>query len=192
MKREYRSSIISDNADLFMGKEVEKTSTYGRQTLFVVGCDINPQSIIDKAGTEKCSVIYLGANKSFKTNDIDWDWVLEVIKLSETGYLSPSEYHVYHHRKRFEIVIDLPFERWNDWLNFKNEYGKIDQDTFKDPFSHVHINLSVELPYIDMAGNLNIKIDDIDYDATNRGVWIYKLDHKDFTGWDEYKEDVLL
>jgi hypothetical protein len=52
---------------------------------------------------------------------------------------------------------------------------------------------SVIFPNSEGDDNLCIKIDDIDFNKTNPGVWTMTMDHfkqtAGFTSWDEYKQD---
>ena len=57
--------------------------------------------------------------------------------------------------------------------------------------------ISLHFPELEHENpNLNIKIDDIDFEATNNGVWCFNLsdvctdDNK--TTWDKYKSDKIL
>ena len=54
--------------------------------------------------------------------------------------------------------------------------------------------ISVKLPYLELLNyNTTIKIDDSDFDASNPGVWCWRLhdlmDTNNFTSWDDYKND---
>ena len=64
MKRDYIDGIKED-ADFFVGKEVETTPTKGMQTLFVVGLQ-RTATVLKHAENNKCKHIYFGANHSFK------------------------------------------------------------------------------------------------------------------------------
>ena len=52
---------------------------------------------------------------------------------------------------------------------------------------------SVIFPDSENDDNLCIKVDDVDFDKTNPGVWTMSMDHfkqtSGFTSWDEYKQD---
>ena len=57
--------------------------------------------------------------------------------------------------------------------------------------------VSIQFPNVEHENiNLNIKIDDLDFEATNNGVWCFGLsdvctdDNK--TTWDKYKSDKIL
>ena len=57
--------------------------------------------------------------------------------------------------------------------------------------------ISVKLPYLQQLGyNATIKIDDIDFNATNPGVWCITLNEltkrKYFTDWNQYKKDQVI
>ena len=57
--------------------------------------------------------------------------------------------------------------------------------------------ISAKLPYIQSLGyHAVLKLDDRDFQATNPGVWCWRLheltDLKQFTGWDSYTQDERL
>jgi hypothetical protein len=57
--------------------------------------------------------------------------------------------------------------------------------------------VSVKIPYANQLGyNAIVKIDDIDFDRSNPGVWCHRLhdlqDNDRFTSWREYKKDEKL
>jgi hypothetical protein len=57
--------------------------------------------------------------------------------------------------------------------------------------------ISVKIPYLTQLGyNATIKIDDIDFAATNPGVWCHRLntllDENKFTNWDQYGKDTII
>ena len=58
-------------------------------------------------------------------------------------------------------------------------------------------NIRVELPNImKMSYNTTIKLGDVDYKATNPGVWCHKLHdlkkYDTFTDWSEYGKDQII
>jgi hypothetical protein len=57
--------------------------------------------------------------------------------------------------------------------------------------------VSVKIPYLTQLGyNATIKLDDIDFAATNPGVWCHSLHslttRETFTNWDEYSKDEII
>ena len=57
--------------------------------------------------------------------------------------------------------------------------------------------ISVKLPHIQQLGyNATIKLDDVDFDATNPGVWchsVHSLQNRNtFTPWSKYTKDTTL
>lgn len=166
MIRDYNDGVQSGIVPFFIGYEVEKTSCYGLKTLFVTGKQLY-NDIKNNYNLNNCEHIYFGANKSFEL-DFDVTWVNSII----------SDFLFYGYDAQF--TIDLPYKYWH----------KV-SEIYKHP--SVHINLSVVIPHINCR-NLNVKIDDIDFKATNPGVWVFNMNEQrnNFTSWDEYKEDKII
>ena len=169
MLRDYETGKSTD-VSFFIGTEVENTKAHGLRTLFVVG--LQPTSkILKHAEENKVEHIYLGANHSFVPN-LDWNYNT-VNKCITAGYLVSLNYPINYHNNLIKELNNL----------YKNE-NFIPQISLHFP------ELEHENP------NLNIKIDDIDFEATNNGVWCFNLsdvctdDNK--TTWDKYKSDKIL
>ena len=169
MLRDYETGKSTD-VSFFIGTEVETTKAHGLRTLFVVG--LQPTSkILKHAEENKVEHIYLGANHSFVPN-LDWNYNT-VNKCITAGYLVSLNYPINYHNNVIKELNNL----------YKNE-NFIPQISLHFP------ELEHENP------NLNIKIDDIDFEATNNGVWCFNLsdvctdDNK--TTWDKYKSDKIL
>ena len=94
MKRTYKNKPVED-VSYFIGNEVEKTTFYGRKTLFVVGFR-NARKILKKANEHTCRHIYLGANMSFK--NVEWNET-RTSKLRETLDILLDE--------RFQVTLDI-------------------------------------------------------------------------------------
>lgn len=178
MKREYTTGTATD-ITFFIGDEIEKTPAYGMRTLFVVGVH-EPEVIIDllktKLAYSDIKHIYFGANQSFTpngTNDSStWNpWEDMIHVCLEAGYW---------------CTLDLDVKDAEGLL----ESGLVEKRRFIP-------QVSVKLPYLQQLGyNATIKIDDVDFDATNPGVWCHRLSTlttvDNFTGWDEYSNDEVL
>lgn len=174
MKREYDSGT-AEAITFFTGLEIEKTPAYGMKTLFVVGVQ-DPYSIIEMASENYCTHIYFGANQSFKpngTNDVDvWrPWEDMVHVCLEAGYW---------------CTLDLDVRDAEGLL----ESGLTEKRRFIP-------QISVKLPYLQQLGyNATIKLDDVDFAATNPGVWCHTLHslttRETFTDWDQYGKDEII
>ena len=138
--------------------------------MFVAG--LQPTSkIIKHAEENKVEHIYLGANHSFVPN-LDWNYNT-VNKCITAGYLVSLNYPINYHNNVIKELNNL----------YKNE--------------NVITKISLHFPELEHENpNLNIKIDDIDFEETNNGVWCFNLsdvctdDNK--TTWDKYKSDKIL
>jgi hypothetical protein len=162
----------------FYGTEVEKTPAYGKPTLFVVGV----QSVDDILKSMSCGAhwpsgpiehIFFGANHSFDPqNNLDWQrWEGMIGSFLSRGYL---------------CSLDIPITAA---ANF-NETGLCE-------FNNFIPQIRVSVPYTKLWNyNTMLKIDDVDFDATNPGVWTHSLhsliSRDTFTSWDEYSKDQIV
>jgi hypothetical protein len=155
----------------FTGVEVEKTPAYGKNTLFVVGV----QSVDDIAYhlqnyTRGIEHIFFGANHSFDPkNNLDWQrWEGMVGAFLSRGYL---------------CSLDIPVTAVAEF-----------NDTGLCEFNNFIPQIRVSVPYTKLWNyNTMLKIDDVDFDATNPGVWTHSLlslmSRDTFTSWDQYSKD---
>ena len=164
-----------NNAQLFVGTEVEHTPAYEQKTLFVVG--IQPQELILAAvNAHKCTHIYFGANQSFPkidTNSTDWaQWENMIFPFLSRGYW---------------VTLDLDVNQVEGLL----ESGLTEQHKFIPM-------ISVKLPYVQQLGyNATIKLDDKDFAASNPGVWCHSVHNlmrreNSFTDWAKYTKDEVI
>lgn len=175
MKREYNTGTASD-ITFFIGTEIEKTPAYKMTTLFVVGVhepDVIQKLLKKKLAYSDVTHIYFGANQSFNPESReDWTkWTDMIFVMLEAGYWCTLDFD----SKYVETVI---------------EYCLAEKRRFIP-------QISVKIPYLTQLGyNATLKIDDVDFDATNPGVWCHKLSNlttdKTFTGWDEYSKDEVI
>lgn len=153
----------------FVGTEVERTAQYGQRTLFVVGIQ-SADEVVRYANEYKAGHIYLGANKSF---NIDLDWEPLVDSLLQAGLW---------------VTLDFPIRSHNAVMRILGNHMR------KSKFIPM---ISVEIPNVEVYNyNTVLKIDDIDMDHSNPGVWCHSLhellDRDVFTAWDEYQGDELI
>ena len=166
MDRDYKTGKLK-GVGLFSGIEVEHTPAYGKQTLFLARNDLFYDQIEQLAKSVKAEAIYFGANRSFMYNHATQ--INQMTRLLRKGYYVTIDYpHALHNevKARFESI----------WTH----------DKFI-PFC------SVIFPKSEGDDNLCIKIDDVDFNKTNPGVWTMTMDHfkqsAGFTSWTEYKQD---
>ena len=171
MKRDYTTGT-AEAVTYFTGIEIEKTPAFGLKTLFVVGVQA-PENIIDLATHEKCEHLYFGANQSFDGTDIGgWDQMIS--HCLRLGY---------------KCTLDFDVEFCTSKSKWLQELSKF-EDTFIP-------QISVKIPNLTKYNkNATVKIDDIDFKATNEGVWCHsltELKNKDvFTDWSEYGNDKVI
>lgn len=176
MERDYSSSDNITGVTYFIGKEIEHTLAFGKKTLFVVGMQ-DPDEILEMAHKNNVEHVYLGANQSFEVTGEDgtpeeqegWDSMVKAC--TSEGYL---------------VTLDFDLED----LEWVQESGYSEHNNFIPM-------ISVKVPYIEQLGyNANIKIDDVDFNATNKGVWTHSvhslMDPKKFTNWNQYKQDEII
>jgi hypothetical protein len=171
MKRDYKTGT-ADNIIFFTGIEVEKTPAYGLKTLFVTGvqpCDI----IQEHYDYQQCEHIFFGANHSYDPvkND-DWEsWERLIQAFLVAGKL---------------CTLDIPLDACKDF-----QEGPLCE------YNNFIPQIRVPLPYTKLWNyNTMIKIDDVDFKATNPGVWCHSLhdlmDREKFTDWSKYGLDKVL
>ena len=167
MKRNYKTGI-EDNVIFFTGVEVEKTPAFGMDTLFVTG--VQPcNEIQERLGDRKH--IFFGANHSYnpvKYND--WESWENMIK----AFLVADKL----------CTLDIPLDACEHF----NEGPLCEYDNFIP-------QIRVPLPYAKLWNyNTMVKIDDVDFKATNPGVWCHSLhdlmDRQKFTDWNKYGLDI--
>ena len=179
MKRDYNTGK-AESITFFTGKEIETTPAYGMETLFVVGVH-EPEVILDLIKNPKLvktdvQHIYFGANQSFKPNGTNdaatWRmWEDMIYVCLEAGYW---------------CTLDLDVRDVEGLL----ESGLVEKQQFIP-------QISVKIPYLQQLGyHATIKIDDVDFNATNPGVWCHNLhdllSRDKFTSWDKYGKDEIL
>jgi hypothetical protein len=172
-----------NDADFFVGTEVEHSPAYGMRTLFVIGV-VDPQRILsivqgsqellDK--TKHIEHIYFGANQSFTNpgiNDAD-EW------------------------RRWETMIGSCLMH-GFWCTLDIDVSAAEgllEGTLIDHSRFIPM-ISVKLPYAKLYNyNTTIKIDDKDFQATNPGVWCHSLhdlqNRSVFTDWSKYSQDEVI
>lgn len=166
MLRDYKDGI-KDDVKVFSGLEVEHTPAYGKQTLFLARNDLTYDQIKQQALQSNAEAIYFGANRTFLNTLANQPY--QILKLLDDGYFVTIDYQYNIHndvKKRFSHV-------WNH-KKFIPFCSIIFEDTEEDT-------------------NLCFKIDDIDFNKTNKGVWTMSMkDFKEKAGltiWDQYKQD---
>jgi len=174
MKREYDTGT-AESVTFFTGTEIELTPAYNMQTLFVVGVQ-DVARITEIAGENYCKHIYFGANQSFPklaTDDADaWrPWERMIDQCLEAGYWCTLDFDV--------AVVQGVLE-----CTFIGHRRFIPQ-------------ISVKIPYLTQLGyNATIKLDDLDFDHSNPGVWCHSLHslttRETFTDWDQYRKDEII
>jgi hypothetical protein len=168
----------------FIGPEVEQTAAFNKKTLFVVG--LQDTALIRKLADENgIKHIFLSANRSFdsvdKVNGVYMvgdthasSWEKQILILLSANYMVSLDYPAHKHSMLLEILHSSIWQSRN----------------------FVPI-LSVAIPHVNTSSvNLTVKIDDINFGATNPGVWCINhheiTDSNRFTGWGEYGDDVII
>lgn len=168
-------------ANFFVGTEVEHTPVLGHRTLFVVGLQSLEQILWQIGETDRRSKtpithVYFGANQSFPNPDINdsdaWTaWENMIRAVLDQGYWCTLDLDV-------QCVAGLC-------------EGALTEHAQFIPM------ISVKLPYTRLLGyNATVKIDDHDFNATNPGVWCHSLhdlmNRESFTSWDQYTKDEVV
>jgi hypothetical protein len=174
MKRDYTDGVKED-ITYFTGVEIEQTPAYSMMTLFVVGVQ-SVDEITNHAVKNNCTHIYFGANQSFPrlaTDDADaWrPWERMIDQCLTAGYWCTLDFDV----SVVQGVLEMPVIGHRRFIP----------------------QVSVKLPYLTQLGyNATIKLDDLDFDHSNPGVWCHRLRDltttESFTDWDQYGKDEII
>jgi hypothetical protein len=166
MKRTYSTGTKKD-VTVFSGLEIEHTPAYGLQTLFIARNDLTFDQIQELAVLSNAEAIYYGANRSYVHGH--YMQVPQIMKFLEHGYY---------------VTVDYPFELHQ---MVGQKFALIWKHEKFIPFC------SIIMPDSEEDSSLCFKIDDIEFNKTNPGVWTMSMkDFKDkagFTKWDEYIKD---
>ena len=171
MNRDYKDGFFGDNeVKVFVGPEVEHTLAYGKTTLFLATNSLTTDQILELCVMNNCEAIYYGANRCYQHNIATQ--VFQMSKFLADGYY---------------ITVDYPYSM---------------HDQVKKRFSHFWTHkkfipfCSIIFPHTDEDKQLCFKIDDEDFNATNKGVWTQSMaDFKKqagYTDWAQYKQDKIL
>ena len=162
-----------EEATYFIGPEVEHTPAFSKKTLFVVGKP--PLSQIERMAREyKTPHVFMGANHSFVVGSLDPYWDHVITSLLDKGFWVTLDYQAHEHEEVLKLLNP----------------GIWQCRTFV-PL------LGVRIPKIQTSSpNLTVKIDDVDFNSTNPGVWCLHhhevTDSNRFTGWEEYSTDEVV
>ncbi len=166
MLRDYKTGVKQD-VRIFSGKEIEHTPAFGLQTLFLARNDLTFDQIIELAKKVNAKAIYFGANRTFMHNIANTQQLLK--KLMDKGYWCTIDYQYSVHAEVKERFKDI----WNE-------------EKFI-PFCSIIFENSED------DKRLCFKIDDVDFNHSNKGVWVMSMqDFKNKAGhtkWEEYKQD---
>ena len=171
MKRIYAEGV-RDDAKYFVALEVEQTPAFEEVTLFLVGLD-TPEEILRRAEEHKCRNVYFGTGTSFNPESDEevaqWDAIITAVL--DAGLYATLDFDV--------------------WLAGKVHSMKSSKHQKFIPM----ISVKVDSVYA-FNKNTTLKIDDVDFDATNPGVWCWKfsdlLTESRMTRWVEYKNDTII
>ena len=166
MDRDYKTGK-SNSVGVFSGIEVEHTPAHGLQTLFLARNDLTFDNIKSLAQSVNAKAIYYGANRTYMHNH--GMQIAQMKRFLEDGYYVTVDYDYRIHEQvkgKFEML----------WKNEKFI-----------PFC------SVIFPNSEDDDQLCLKIDDVDFNKTNPGVWTMTMDHfkqtAGFTSWEQYNQD---
>ena len=161
-----------ENVQWFIGTEVEHTPAFGMKTLFVVGIQ-DVVAIKEAYEKQNCEHIFFGANHTYDPKDDDerYEWTFMI-----TPFLKDNIW----------CTLDIPVSQFEDF----HEEAYCEYNNFIP-------QLRVSIPFVKHWNyNTMLKIDDLDFDATNPGVWTHSLhklmDRRKFTPWTDYSKDEVI
>lgn len=170
MRREY-STWTSEDSTAFIGNEVECTMFKGLKTLFIpleIWASIQGGISVkaDKMKEMWIEHLYIGANHTYYK-----DQAIEIIQ------------QVIERADWLKMTLEIPPENFDDIVDIPHS-------------ENLCIVLSVRVKNVEARENLYIKIDDVDFNASNSGVWVAPVGDimldKNKTTWEAYSKDILL
>ena len=166
MLRDYKTGV-SEEVGVFSGKEVEHTPAFGLQTLFLARNDLTYDKIKELCVKVNAEAIYFGANRCFVNNLASIP--VQINRLLNDGYY---------------VTIDYQYKIHDE---VKKNYSHVWHNEKFIPFCSIIFENSEE------DNNLCIKVDDVDFNKTNPGVWTMTMNEfkqsSGFTSWNDYKQD---
>ena len=166
MLRDY-STGFKEDVNVFSGIEIEHTPAYGKQTLFLARNDLTYEQIKELCVKVDAEAVYYGANRTYMHNH--GMQLAQMKRLIDDGYYVTVDYDYSIHKEVKEKFKML----WNNELFI--------------PFC------SIIFPNSEEDDQLCIKVDDVDFNKTNPGVWTMTMNHfkqtSGFTSWKDYKQD---
>tara|TARA_B100000214_G_scaffold375213_1_gene360603 strand:+ start:4014 stop:4559 length:546 start_codon:yes stop_codon:yes gene_type:complete len=166
MLRNYETGV-KDNVKVFSGLEVEHTPAFGKQTLFLARNDLTYEQIKELCVKVDAEAVYYGANRTYLNNVANQP--LQINKLLTDGYFVTIDY-------QYEIHDQVKKRFSNVWKHPKFI-----------PFC------SIIFANTDEDQQVCIKLDDVDFNKTNKGVWVMSMeDYKSksgYTQWKQYNQD---
>lgn len=170
-----------EQADYFVGHEIEHSPALGQKTLFVVGVK-TPQQIqailddVNQHSDQPITHIYFGANHSFPNPHVNdfhgWSpWETAIEHFLSLGYWCTLDFDV----SAVAALLECGLTEHHQFIPM----------------------ISVKMPYVMLLGyNATVKIDDRDFAATNPGVWCHALhelmNKRNYTNWAQYSADQVV
>jgi len=176
MVRDFKNHLWSPSIKFYVGIHKENSMAQGCKTLYVIGePDIEEISrrLTQYDGEDEITHIFFGANHSFKVSTYE-----------EMEEWTPTIQHFLTLDLWCTLDLDMSL------VNFVHETDMCSWNRFIPM-------LSVKVPYVnDLGYNAIIKIDDVEFNYSNYGVWTHQMhdlmSYKSFTSWDEYKDDIVV
>lgn len=166
MLRDYKTGV-SEEVGVFSGKEVEHTPAFGLQTLFLARNDLTYDKIKELCVKVNAEAVYFGANRCFVNNLASIP--VQINRLLNDGYY---------------VTIDYQYKIHDE---VKKNYSHVWNNEKFIPFCSIIFENSEE------DNNLCIKVDDVDFNKTNPGIWTMTMNEfkqsSGFTSWNDYKQD---
>lgn len=176
MIRDFKNQLYDTDVKFFVGSHKENSIAHGHETLYVIGePDIEEiaRRLAQYDGENEITHICFGAEHSFKVSTYE----------DMEEWTSPI-----HHFLTLDYWCTLDLDI--SLVNFIHETDMCSYNKFIPM-------LSVKIPYVgDLGYNAIVKIDDVEFNYSNGGVWTHKihdlLSYKSFTSWDEYKDEMVV
>jgi len=176
MTRDFKNHFHDINIKFFVGRYQENSLVKGHNTLYIIGePDIEEiaRRLAQYDEEDDITHLFFGASHSFKVSTFEdmEEWTPTIQHFLTLDYWCTLDTDI----SLVNFIHETDLCSWNRFIPM----------------------LSVKVPYAkDLGYNAIIKIDDIEFNYSNYGIWSHYLhnlmSYETFTSWDAYKDDVVV
>jgi len=176
MVRDFKNNTYPAGVRFFVGVHQDNSFAIGQNTLYVIGePDIEgiARRIAQYNGEDEITHIFFGAERSFKVSTYEdmEEWTSTIQHFLTLDYWCTLELDA----SLVNFIHETDLSSWNRFIPM----------------------VSVKIPYVrDLGYNAVVKIDDVEFNYSNYGVWTHKvhdlMSNETFTSWDAYGSDMVV